>query len=136
VRFSLGRPLFRGAVPAAHVTCPPSSDGCFVAACSGIYPQLVTMPEPDDPCLGFIVHIGRCWQMVRDRNPQADHCYEALSWTGRWFSPRGCGGDCWRRPYRLGRRIPSLPLVSAPDPSPLLDAASDGTAPCTAVPGG
>ena len=32
--------------------------------------------------------------MVYDRNLQSDHCYEAPSWTGRWFSPKG---DRWWR---------------------------------------
>jgi hypothetical protein len=32
------------------------------------------MPEPGDPCQGFVVDVGRCWQMVYDRNLQADHC--------------------------------------------------------------
>ena len=50
------------------------------------------MPEPGDPCPGFIVEHGRCWQMVYDRNLQAAHCREAAAWAGRWRSPRG---DRW-----------------------------------------
>ncbi len=50
------------------------------------------MPEPGDPCPGFIVDPNRCWQMVYDHNLQANHCAEAPAWTGRWFSPRG---DKW-----------------------------------------
>ena len=52
------------------------------------------MPEPGEPCPGFVLDVGRCWCMVYDRNLQADHCYEAPSWIGRWFSPRG---DRWWR---------------------------------------
>jgi hypothetical protein len=32
--------------------------------------------------------------MIYDRNLQANHCPEAPSWTGRWFSPKG---DRWWR---------------------------------------
>ena len=54
----------------------------------------MAMPQPGDPCPGFIVDVGRCWQMVYDRNPQANHCPGAPSWTGRWFSPKD---DRWWR---------------------------------------
>ena len=58
----------------------------------------MTMPQPGDPCPGFIVDVGRCWRMVYDRNLQADHCYEAPSWTGPWFSPRA---QFYNRPHQL-----------------------------------
>ena len=47
------------------------------------------MPEPGEPCPGFIAKPGRCWQMLFSRQMQATHCREAPSWTGRWFSPKG-----------------------------------------------
>ena len=50
------------------------------------------MPTAGDPCPGFIVQPGRCWQNVYDRNLQATHCREEPGWTGRWFSPKG---DRW-----------------------------------------
>ena len=31
----------------------------------------VRMPQPGDPCPGFISEPGRCWQMVYDHNLQA-----------------------------------------------------------------
>jgi hypothetical protein len=34
---------------------------------------MTSMPDPGDPCPGFVVDVGRCWQMVYDRNLQADH---------------------------------------------------------------
>ena len=55
---------------------------------------------PGDSCPGFIVDVGRCWRMVYDRNLQSDHCYEAPSWTGRWFSPKG---DRWWRVWTVRR---------------------------------
>ena len=57
-----------------------------------VYPRPMAMPEPGDPCPGFISEAGRCWQMVYDHNLQATPCAEAPAWTGRWFSPRG---DRW-----------------------------------------
>ena len=50
------------------------------------------MPEPGEPCPGFIAEAGRCWQNVYDRNLQATHCPEQPTATGRWFSPKG---DRW-----------------------------------------
>ena len=34
-------------------------------------PQLTQIPEPGDPCPGFISEPGCCWQMVYDHNLQA-----------------------------------------------------------------
>ena len=73
-----------------------------MSGCGGAWLRLLVpdvesvtgMPQPGDPCPGFTVDVGRCWQMVYDRNLQANHCPEAPSWTGRWFSPRG---DRWWR---------------------------------------
>jgi hypothetical protein len=50
------------------------------------------IPEAGDPCPGFIVEPGRCWQNVYSLQLQATHCPEAPAWTGRWRSPRG---DRW-----------------------------------------
>jgi hypothetical protein len=52
------------------------------------------MPQPGDPCPGFIAQPGRCWQMINDKQLQANQCHEAPTWTGRWFSPTG---DRWWR---------------------------------------
>ena len=52
------------------------------------------MPEPGEPCPGFIAEPSRCWRMVYSKQLQATHCRGAPSWTGRWFSPRG---DRWFR---------------------------------------
>ena len=49
----------------------------------------MAMPEPGDPCPGFVADPGRCWQMVYSRQLQATHCTETPSWTGRWFTPKG-----------------------------------------------
>ena len=38
--------------------------------------QTEEMPQPGDPCPGFVVEPGRCWQIVYDRNLQAAHCPE------------------------------------------------------------
>jgi len=40
------------------------------------------MPQPGDPCPGFIAEPGRCWQMVYDRNLQANHYAEAPGMDG------------------------------------------------------
>jgi hypothetical protein len=47
------------------------------------------MPEPGEPCPGFVAEPGRCWRMVYSRQLQATHCRAVPLWTGRWFSPRG-----------------------------------------------
>ena len=47
------------------------------------------LPQPGDPCPGFMAQPGRCWRILYDRNLQATHCRETPSWTGRWFSPKG-----------------------------------------------
>ena len=47
------------------------------------------MPEPGDPCPGFIAVAGRCWRMVYSKQLQATHYRGTPSWTGRWLSPRG-----------------------------------------------
>jgi hypothetical protein len=52
------------------------------------------MPEPGDPCPGFIAQPGECWQMIYSKQMQATHCRETPSGTGRWFSPTG---DRWWR---------------------------------------
>ena len=53
------------------------------------------MPEPGDPCPGFIVQPGECWQMIYDRNLQATHCRQDPRWTGGWFRPQlTAGGVC------------------------------------------
>ena len=63
------------------------------------------MPEPSDPCPGFMSVPGRCWRMLHDRNLQATHCHETPSWTGRWFSPKG---DRWWRVWSCADRIDGL----------------------------
>jgi hypothetical protein len=65
------------------------------------------MPEPGDPCPGFIADVGRCWQMIYSRQLQATHCHDTPSWTGRWFSPRG---DRW---WRVCLSRPSRGIVGA-----------------------
>ncbi len=50
---------------------------------------VVPMPQPGDPCPGFIAEPDRCWRMVYSRQLQAAHYREAPAWTGRWFSPSG-----------------------------------------------
>jgi hypothetical protein len=70
--------------------------------------------QPGEPCPGFIVEPGRCWQMVYDKQMQADHCAEAPSWTGRWYSPRGDRwysprGDRWWRVWACPRHLDGLP---------------------------
>ena len=50
------------------------------------------MPQPGDPCPGFIAEPGRCWQMIYSEQLQATHCRETPKWTGRWRSPKG---DQW-----------------------------------------
>jgi hypothetical protein len=63
------------------------------------------MPEPGDPCPGFIAEPGRCWRMVYSGLMQATHCREAPAWTGRWFSPRG---DRWFRVWSCPAHVGSL----------------------------
>jgi hypothetical protein len=62
-------------------------------------------PRPGDPCPGFVAEVGRCWQMVYDRNLQATHCVESPSWTGRWRSPRG---DQWWRVWACPDHLDGL----------------------------
>jgi hypothetical protein len=52
------------------------------------------MPEPGDPCPGFVAQPDQCWRMVYSRQLQATHCQDNPTWTGRWFSPKG---DRWWR---------------------------------------
>ena len=63
------------------------------------------MPEPGDPCPGFVAHDGECWQMIYDRNLQATHCRETPSSAGRWFSPRG---DRWWRVWACPDHLEGL----------------------------
>ena len=63
------------------------------------------MPEPGDPCPGFIAELGRCWQMVYSRQMQATHCQDSPTWTGRWFSPRG---DRWFRVWACPDHLDGL----------------------------
>jgi hypothetical protein len=53
---------------------------------------VAAMPQPGDPCPGFIAEAGRCWQNVYSSQLQATHCPEPPAWTGRWRSPKG---DRW-----------------------------------------
>ena len=63
------------------------------------------MPEPGDPCPGFIVEPGRCWQNVYSSQLQATHCPEAPAWTGRWRSPRG---DRWWQVWACPEHLDGL----------------------------
>ncbi len=63
------------------------------------------MPEPGDPCPGFVAEPGRCWQMIYNRQLQATHCHESPSWTGRWFSP---SGDRWFRVWACPDHVEGL----------------------------
>jgi hypothetical protein len=36
------------------------------------------MPEPGDRCPGFVAQPGQCWQMIYDRQLQANHCRGAV----------------------------------------------------------
>ena len=45
----------------------------------------MTMPQPGDPCPGFMAETGRCWTMVYADNLQATHCRESPS-----FRVGGC----------------------------------------------
>ena len=64
------------------------------------------MPEPGDPCPGFVAQPGECWQMIYDGHLQATHCRETPCWTGRWFSPKG--GDRWWRVWACPDHIEGL----------------------------
>jgi hypothetical protein len=50
---------------------------------------MAPMPQPGDPCPGFMAEAGRCWRMVYDHNLQATHCRETPAWTGRWRLLKG-----------------------------------------------
>jgi len=77
-----------------HATAPPD-----------LPLAMAPMPEPGDPCPGFIARSDECWQMVYDRNLQATHCRQQPSWTGRWFSPRG---DKWWRVWACPEHLEGL----------------------------
>ena len=63
------------------------------------------MPEPGEPCPGFVAEPGRCWRMVYSRQLQATHCRAVPLWTGRWFSPRG---DRWFRVWACSNHLDGL----------------------------
>jgi len=52
------------------------------------------MPQPGEPCPGFVAGPGRCWRMLYSGQAVEEGCHERPAWTGRWFSPRG---DRWFR---------------------------------------
>jgi hypothetical protein len=78
---------------AGHEYCRPTLD------------LVSPMPQPGDPCPGFIAQPGRCWQMIYSRQLQATHCDEPPSWTGRWFTPRG---DRWFRVWACSDHLDGL----------------------------
>ena len=63
------------------------------------------MPEPGDPCPGFVAQPDQCWRMVYSHQLQATHCRETPSWTGRWFSPKG---DRWWRVWACPDHLEGL----------------------------
>ena len=63
------------------------------------------MPEPGEPCPGFIAEAGRCWRMVYSQQMQATHCGQTPTYTGRWFSPRG---DRWFRVWACPGHLEGL----------------------------
>jgi hypothetical protein len=68
---------------------PPLSRGAAPRTDSGVpLVPVDRMPEPGEPCPGFIAEPGRCWRMVYSQQLQATHCREAPEWAGRWFSPK------------------------------------------------
>jgi len=52
------------------------------------------IPQPGQPCPGFVAKSGQGWRMLYSGQLQATHCHQRPAWTGRWFSPRG---DRWFR---------------------------------------
>ena len=77
----------------------------FLGGQLGTVPSVDRMPEPGDPCPGFIVQPERCWQMIYDKQLQANHCPEPPSWTGRWFTPKG---DRWFRVWACPDHLDGL----------------------------
>ena len=63
------------------------------------------MPEPGDPCPGFIAEPGRCWQMVYSRQMQATHCRESPQGRGAGSSPKG---DRWFRVWACPDHLDGL----------------------------
>jgi hypothetical protein len=53
------------------------------------------MPEPGDPCPGFIVDVGRCWQMVYDWNLDREEKASTVGIVDR--VPEPAIGDVSRR---------------------------------------
>ena len=62
------------------------------------------VPEPGDPCPGFIAQPGRCRQVMYSRQLQATHCHETIL-DGRWFGPKG---DRWFRLWACPEHLDGL----------------------------
>jgi len=49
------------------------------------------MPQPGEPCPGFIAEPGRCWRMLYSHQLQATHCRQEPAWKGIWTDRKGKG---------------------------------------------
>jgi len=49
------------------------------------------VPEPGEPCPGFIAEPSRCFRMVQSRQLHATHCREVPAWKGIWTDRKGNG---------------------------------------------